>query len=133
MVIGQGLLCWYFVPPVPVLCSTYQFVTCTTYQFVMIYWVRTVSDSIIRLFGVSFITDVSKSRTMRSTVQTLIYKCFRHFNLSSQKAHDGNTSDLCVKGIKLKLIGAFEGLCIHLCKVQDPVITNPITPRPAQM
>ena len=38
----------------------------------MRYWVRTVSDSIIRSFGVSFITDVSKSRTMRSTVQTLM-------------------------------------------------------------
>ena len=34
---------------------------------------RTVSDSIIRLFGVSSSTEVSKSRTMRSTVQTLIY------------------------------------------------------------
>ena len=46
-------------------------VLCPTHQFVMMYWVRTVPDSIISLFGVTFITDVSKSRTMRSTVQTL--------------------------------------------------------------
>ena len=44
----------------------------STYQLVMMYWVRTVSDSIIRLLGVNSITEVSKSRTMRLTVQTFI-------------------------------------------------------------
>ena len=88
----------------------------------MRYWVRTVSDSIIRSFGVSFITDVSKSRTMRSTVQTLM-KIFSsllfyvgmvwHFKRQIWKT-DKESWDLCVKGVELKLVGAFEGLCINL-------------------
>ena len=40
------------------------------YQFVMRYWVRTVSDSIMRMCGVIAMTAVSSFLTIRLTVQT---------------------------------------------------------------
>ena len=45
-------------------------------QLVMIYWVSTVSDFMVMMWGVISITDVSNSLTIRSTVHT--YKITRY-------------------------------------------------------
>ena len=82
------------------------------YQFVMRYWVRTVSDSIMRTCGVMAMTAVSSFLTIRLTVQTwmsvflLLDHCVFH---------------LGVKRVELQLVGALEGLCVDLLK-GDPVV-----------
>ena len=54
----------------PKICLDFKETNARGHQLVMMYWVRTVWESMLRRWGVIAITEVSSFRTMRLTVHT---------------------------------------------------------------